>query len=159
MLTLLVLRQRHRPLRAASFSWHSVLAGLLLATMSMLFILALSRSTAALVAFLQSASPFSGALFGWLLLRERVDGRTWAAMAVAVLGVAIMVGSGLEAGSATGVIFAALIPVVLGLYNVLVNDGPRQRSRRARSRLPASRSRSAHPASALFRYRPGRQRA
>ena len=124
MVVLLRARQPFRPVARAAFNWQSMLAGALLASMSMLFILALSRTTAALVLFLQSASPFSGALFGWLLLREVVDRRTWAAMAVAVVGVAIMVGNGIDTGSATGVLLAGLIPLILGLYNVLVKSAP-----------------------------------
>ncbi len=121
MLTLLVfLRRKSRPVQRDAVNWRSLLAGLLLATMSMLFILSLARTTVATAVFLQSAAPFSGALFGWLLLRERVDMRTWAAMAVAIVGVTIMVGTGVGEGSASGIILAAILPVLLGLYNVLV---------------------------------------
>jgi len=122
--SLLWLRHDARPVRRSAYNWQSLVAGVLLASMSMLFILALSRTTAALIAFLQSAAPFSGALFGWVILGEIVDRRTWAAMAAAVVGVAIMVGTGIEAGSTSGVLLAALIPVLLGLYNVLVKAAP-----------------------------------
>ncbi len=101
-----------------------VVAGLILAAMSTLFILALSRTSTALILFLQCAGPFSGALFGWLILKERVERRTWLAMAVAAAGVSIMVGGGFEVGSGTGLLMAAMIPVLLGLYNVMIKIAP-----------------------------------
>ncbi len=117
---LVYLRRNSRPVKRSAVNARSLLAGVLLAAMSMLFILSLARTTVATAIFLQSAAPFSGAFFGWLLLRERVEARTWVAMAAAVVGVAIMVGAGLEAGSSTGVLMAALLPVIFGLYNVLI---------------------------------------
>ena len=70
---------------------------------------------------LQCLGPFSGALFGWLILKERVEAKTWAAMAVAVVGVLIMVGDGgaiAANGSVVGLVMALCIPVAMGLYNV-----------------------------------------
>ncbi len=121
MLSLLVyLRRNSRPVRREAVNGRSLLAGLLLAAMSMLFILSLARTTVATAVFLQSAAPFSGALFGWLLLKERVDGRTWAAMAAAIVGVSIMVGTGIGEGAASGLVLAGMLPILLGAYNVLV---------------------------------------
>ncbi len=120
MTLLLFLRRNSRPVTRESINRRSLLAGLLLGAMSMLFILALARTTVATAVFLQSAAPFSGALFGWLLLRERVDKRTWAAMAGAIVGVTIMVGTGIGEGSASGLLLAGMLPILLGLYNVMV---------------------------------------
>ena len=39
-----------------------------------------------------------------------------------MVGVGIMAGSGFGAGDASGVLLAALIPVIMGLYNVLVRS-------------------------------------
>ena len=123
-LVIVTVRGSGRALSRSSLNIPVVTAGLILASMSTLFILALSRTSTALILFLQCAGPFSAALFGWLLLRERVEGRTWLAMAVAAIGVSIMVGGGFEVGSGTGLLLAAIIPVLLGLYNVLIKIAP-----------------------------------
>ncbi len=120
------IRRNGRPVRFDQIGGRTVLAGLLLAAMSALFILALARTTAALVIFMLAAAPFSGAFFGRLVLGERVPLITLGAMAAAIAGVAIMVGSGIDAGQTSGVILAALIPILLGLYNVLIRSGGTQ---------------------------------
>ena len=97
-------------------------AGLLLASMSLLYILALARTTAALTTFFLAAAPFSGAFFGRVVLAEKVSMVTVTAMGAAAVGVAIMVGSGIDAGQTSGVVLAALIPIILGLYNVLIRS-------------------------------------
>lgn len=62
-----------------------------LAVSSGTFFLALTYTTVANVLFLQAAAPMTAALLGWLVLREPVDGRTWLAMALAALGIIVMV--------------------------------------------------------------------
>ncbi|NNL47960.1 MAG: DMT family transporter [Acidimicrobiia bacterium] len=122
LLVVAYVRRRGRPVRFDEIDWKVALAGVLLAVMSMLFILALARTTAALTTFLLAAAPFFGALFGRVFLGEKVSMVTVGAMATAMSGVAVMVGSGIEAGQTAGVVFAALIPLVLGLYNVLLRS-------------------------------------
>ena len=99
----------------------SLVAGALMAGMSTACIVAIARIDAATTLFLQSLAPFSAALLGWLLLRERVDGHAWAAMGTAVAGVAIM-GSSWGASNVVGLSAAACIPLMLGLYTVLLRD-------------------------------------
>lgn len=122
LLVVVFARRHRRPVRVDNVSWRTVLAGFLLASMSMLFILALARTTAAMVTFLLAAAPFSGAFFGWVVLRERVSAATVVAILAAIVGVGTMVGTGIEAGDTSGVLLAALIPVILGLYNVLIRS-------------------------------------
>jgi drug/metabolite transporter (DMT)-like permease len=57
------------------------------------FIIALNHASVAQVLFIQSIAPVLAALLGRALLGEPVSVRTAAAMAVALLGVAVMVGS------------------------------------------------------------------
>ncbi len=126
MLVLVALRSRsRRPVRFRGIGWRTVLAGGLLATTSMLYILALSRTSAAITLFMLAAAPVFAAIFGWLLLRERVQPSTLVAIGVTGVGVAVMVGTGLDAGSGVGVLFAAMIPVLVGLYNVVVRADAR----------------------------------
>ena len=56
------------------------------------FIVALNHTTVANVLFMQAASPIAAALIAWVGLREAVSARTGIAMAMALLGVALMVG-------------------------------------------------------------------
>ena len=55
------------------------------------FIAALNYTSVANVLFMQGLAPVLAAVFG-LAVGERVSRRTWVAMAVAIAGVALMVG-------------------------------------------------------------------
>ena len=105
------------------------LAGALMAGMSTSFIISIARIDAATTLLLQSLAPFSAALLGWLLLREKVDGHTWTAMATAVVGVVVM-GTTWDSSSAVGISAACCIPLMLGVYTVLLRDSE-QRDPRA----------------------------
>ena len=91
-------------------------------TMTALYSLDVARTRAAMVTFVLAAAPASGAVFGWRVLRERVSRSTVIAVTVAAVGIAVMVGAGIEAGDTLGVFLAALIPVILGAYNVLIRS-------------------------------------
>jgi DME family drug/metabolite transporter len=120
MLALTALRRNSRPVRLGATTPRTILAGLVLAATSMLYILALSRTSAATTLFLLAAAPIFAAIFGWLLLREQVRRPTLIAIGITMIGVSVMVGTGLDAGSGVGVLLAALIPITVGLYNVLL---------------------------------------
>ena len=124
MLALVALRHRSRPVDFGATTWKAIVAGFLLAITSMLYILALSRISAATTLLLLAAAPVYAAVFGWLLLRERVHSATFIAIGVTMVGVAIMVGTGLDAGSGVGLVFAMLIPILVGLYNVVLRSAP-----------------------------------
>ena len=64
-----------------------------LAVASGAFIVALNHASVAQVLFIQAISPVLAALLGLVVLGERVSRRTAVAMAVALLGVGVMVGS------------------------------------------------------------------
>ena len=72
------------------------------------FLFALSYTTVANILFMQAAAPMMAALLGWALLRERVDGRTWVALALAGVGVAVMAVGSFETGVA-----AIVLPFVV----------------------------------------------
>jgi DME family drug/metabolite transporter len=88
----------------------------------MLYILALSRTSAAVTLFLLAAAPIFAAVVGWIALRESVERPTIIAIALTAVGIIVMVGSGLDAGSGVGVLFAALIPICVGSYNVVLRS-------------------------------------
>ncbi len=99
----------------------TVIAGALLMGMFTAFIVAIARIDAATTLVLQSLAPFSAALIGWILLRERVDRNTWAAMFGAAVGVIVMA-SGWDSSDAVGIVLAASIPLMFGGYSVLLRD-------------------------------------
>lgn len=124
MVLLVWLRRNGRPVQLRSTTWRTVVAGLVLATTSMLYILALGRTSAATTLFLLAAAPVFAAILGWLLLGEAVPRATKVAIGVTAVGIVVMVGSGLDAGSGVGVLLAVIIPITIGLYNVVLrSDG------------------------------------
>jgi drug/metabolite transporter (DMT)-like permease len=66
------------------------------------FIVALNHASVANVLFLQAVSPVAAALLAWVALGERVTARAGVAMAIALLGVGLMVG-GPGSGGAIGI--------------------------------------------------------
>ncbi|WP_420451499.1 DMT family transporter [Ilumatobacter sp.] len=122
MLALVALRRRHRPVVLTGVTAVTWVASCLLAGTSMLYILALSRTSAATTLFLLAAAPIVAALLGWVWLGERVVRSTLTAIAVTAVGVGITVGAGLEVGSAVGLALAGLIPVTVGTYSVLMRS-------------------------------------
>ncbi|WP_040491860.1 DMT family transporter [Ilumatobacter nonamiensis] len=124
MVILIVLRRGGRPVDFSTVTRTTWLAGAVLACTSMLYILALSGTSAATTLFLLAAAPIFAALIGWIWLREPVARTTAIAIGITLVGVTITVGAGLEVGSASGLLFAGLIPVSVGTYSVLMRSAP-----------------------------------
>jgi len=100
---------RHRGATARAFrvvGRPGLVVALALSPAFVFFILALLETTVANVVFILSLSPFFGALFAWVILGEPVGRSTLAAMALSLVGVGIMVGDGLVAGTLLGDGFA-----------------------------------------------------
>jgi drug/metabolite transporter (DMT)-like permease len=87
-----------------------VVAGALWALMYLCFILALGHTTVGNVLVLSSIAPFTAALLGRLLLRERVPGRTWLAMIAAFVGILLMFLDSIASGGLVGNLIALAIP-------------------------------------------------
>jgi len=122
MLILIALRRNGRPVDFSGLTPTVWLAGATLAGTSMLYILALSRTTAATTLFLLAAAPIVAAIIGWLALGERVNRTTGLAIAATAVGVTITVSAGLDVGSVSGLVLAGLIPVTVGVYSVLMRS-------------------------------------
>jgi drug/metabolite transporter, DME family len=84
---------------------------------------AIQSTTIANAVFLFSASPFFSAVLGWVLLRERVRPATWVAIAVAVVGMGIMVREGAGAGAIAGNLAAIGSAFGFALFTVMVRWG------------------------------------
>ncbi len=111
-----------RALRDAGL--RQVMAGLLLGMMFSLFVVALSRVSAAFVLLMQSTSPFYAALFGRVFLREPVSRDTLLAIVAAGVGVVVMVGGNVGVGDPVGIVLSVVLSVALGGYTVLIRSAP-----------------------------------
>ena len=81
-------------------------------------IYAMQATTIANAVFLFSASPFFAAILGWLILREKVRPATWAAIALAVVGMFVMVREGLSVGALDGNIAALISALGFACFTV-----------------------------------------
>jgi drug/metabolite transporter, DME family len=86
-------------------------------------IFAIQSTTVANAVFLFSASPFLAALLGWAILREPVRRATWIAIAVAGIGMFIMVREGLAAGALAGNVAALLSALGFAAFTVALRWG------------------------------------
>lgn len=85
----------------------------------LVFIAAVTHTTASHVVFILALAPLLTAVLSWLFLRESVHPYTWAAAPMALVGVGIIVGDGMAAGNWFGdvmalgsALFTALVFVV-----------------------------------------------
>jgi len=121
----LILAAGRNPLRAIrDAGLRQMLAGLLFGALFSLFVVALSRVSAAFVLLMQSTSPLYAALLGRLFLKEPVSRDTMLAIAAAGVGVVVMVGGNVGAGDTVGIVLSVTLPVVLGGYAVLIRSAP-----------------------------------
>ncbi|HEY1316783.1 MAG TPA: DMT family transporter [Gaiella sp.] len=119
LFALVLATERSRTIRsfAAMGRW-GIAMTVFLGLSSGVFLLSLNYTSVANVLFMQAAAPMMAALLGWLFLRERIDGRTWASLLLAGAGVVLMAAGSVEAGAAAIVLpllmtasFAAVIVI------------------------------------------------
>jgi drug/metabolite transporter (DMT)-like permease len=100
--------------------WSGVLGGLLLAGAFVTFVTALTVTTVANAVFVLGAMPLMAALLGRLVLGEPVRPLTWAAMAAAALGVAVIAAPDLGPGRVAGTLLALASCACFALFSVLL---------------------------------------
>ena len=103
--------------------WQHGIAGVLLGGMMISFIVSLTHTDAAFVLLFQAAAPITAAIFSWLLLRERLEKEAAIAATAAIVGVVIMVSSGLDSGIGWAILIVTVIPLGLGVYSTLIRAG------------------------------------
>ena len=101
--------------------WRFVLLGAIFSFYFVTMFEGLKTASPISTAAVFTLTPLMAAGFGWLLLRERVDAHTWAAMGTAVVGITVM-GSSWDLSNAIGLGTAACIPLMLGIYTVLLRS-------------------------------------
>lgn len=120
----ITIRSGGRPLaRLWQVGWTGVMGGLALVAAFAGAIYAIQTTTIANAVFLFTASPFLAAILGWVVLRERVPPVTWIAIAIAVLGVVVMVREGLAVGAGWGNLAALLSALGFAVFTVALRHG------------------------------------
>lgn len=121
LLLILAAKERGRvvaPFRA--MGWSGLFVATVLASSLIFYLFALTLTAVANVMFIISAGPFFAAVLGWILLKERVAALTWAAIAAAVGGMAIMFADGFASGRPIGLIVALCAVVTYAFVFVLL---------------------------------------
>lgn len=120
-----VVRRRPGQLVRAFTSGRAMLAAnVMMVVASMGFVYAVKTTTAANAAFLASTTPVFGALAARVLLREKLDRTTIASIALAFVGLGVMVAGDLQAGNMAGNLAALAAAVGFALYTVCVRSDP-----------------------------------
>lgn len=119
----LIVRYRSRAVtQIVQVGLPGTLAGVLLASASFLFILAVVRTTVANALVLSSTAPFVAAIFGRVFLGEYVPRRTYVAMLAGLSGIALMFADALGSGSVLGNVLACAVPVVFAANVILLRQ-------------------------------------
>ena len=99
-------------------------AAVCMALASTCFIFSLAHTSVANTALLMSTGPFVAGLLGWLFLGERVPPRTWLTMALALVGVVIMMSSSSGSGALLGDLLAIFMSASFATATVIVRRHP-----------------------------------
>lgn len=86
-------------------------------------IYALQNTSVANAMLLFAAAPFMAAILGWIIMRERIRATTWITMAIAVGGIAIMVGDKSGGVALKGSLSALLSAIGFAAFTVALRRG------------------------------------
>lgn len=117
----IVVRDRRRAIEAfRTMGAPGLLVAACFATASISLVVALNLTSVANTLVILSTSPLIAAVLGRISLGEQVRGRSWLAMAAAVVGVAIMVSESFGRGAWTGDLMAFVIAICLATATVTI---------------------------------------
>ena len=109
LLAFVAVTERGHVVRATrSIGWAGVGFAVCLALASGTFIAALNHTSVARVLFIQAISPVLASLLAWVALKEPISARTALSLALALAGVALMLGAP-GAGNLTGDLLALVM--------------------------------------------------
>ena len=120
------LRRRQAPLAfLRSFDRADAMIGAALAIAFTTYVFAMLMTSVASTLLLLTLSPFTAAVLGWIWIGERPHRMTWPAMAVALIGVALMLGDGFVYGRTMGNIVALVSSLTFAVMLVLARRSGR----------------------------------
>ena len=96
-----------------------LLTGILGAVGTTSFLTAVTLTAASNVVAIIAAAPIFSAVLARMTLRERTSGRTWRAIGVTVVGVAVIVGGSMAAGGGDGDLLA-LVAIIVFSVNLVI---------------------------------------
>lgn len=99
-----------KPLREPYWMWVAIIYGI----NNIFFTLAVFHTSTANLVFILAFNSMAAAIFSWLFIGERPKAATWLAIVMTIIGVSIIVQSGLTSGSVYGDIFALICAISLG---------------------------------------------
>jgi drug/metabolite transporter (DMT)-like permease len=118
---LIIWRERTNPLRAVvNIGRPGWAVGAAFCASSIGMVVALSKTSVAIVLVIFALSPLAAAVMAWILIGERVRNYTWIAIGVTVAGVAFMVSGPGAGGSTSGALVALVIPLAFGYGTVMI---------------------------------------
>lgn len=121
LLLLIIWRERSNAVRAiAGIGKPGLAVAAAFAASSIGLVVALSRTSVAIVLVIFALSPLAAAVLAWILIGERVRNYTWVAIGVTVAGVGYMVSGSGAGGSPTGALIALIIPLAFGYGTVMI---------------------------------------
>jgi len=126
ILLILVFQKRSRFFdEFGGLGWNDCLLAVFLGTGFVAYVFALLYNTVANALFIFSCAPFVAGFLGWILLGERVATRTWFAIGVTMVGLAVMVGSELAVNHYLGTLLALWIPIAYAASIIAVRSSKR----------------------------------
>jgi drug/metabolite transporter (DMT)-like permease len=118
---LIIWRERVNPLRAAvRMGRPGWLVAAAFSASSIGMVVALTKTSVAIVLVIFALSPLAAAVLAWILIGERVNSYTWVAIGVTVAGVGYMVSGQGAGGSTAGALIALIIPLAFGYGTVMI---------------------------------------
>ena len=126
-LVLLAWHGRALPAVLAGIGLGGVASVAVLASANIVFVAAMNLTTVANTLLILAAMPLFSAVLGRLFIGEAVRRSTWLAIAVAIAGIALIVGGGqggLGQGSATGYLLAVLAAFLIAANIVILRRFP-----------------------------------
>lgn len=103
-----------------------LIAGACWATMFTCFMIALTMTSTANTLIVNSLSPLITALLAWAVLKSPIPGRTWIAIGIAIIGMAIMFGAAASSGGTLGMLIAFGVPVAAAINLVTMKKNHAQ---------------------------------